>query len=211
MQDFLRVSLSIAACACLLTACSGGDRETEAPSTNGEPTSPPEATSTATPPSSPSPSPAASPEAEEAEESEGNLYRDPEGAFEISFPDDYAKQPRVNGVTFVSADGNFGGEAIYFEEDEQLSDEELKTLFVERYQAAYSDFGSLNTELQPDKSVRIDWRGKNSQGQTIDAVSYIEQHGRRIYILNLYGIDESYDNYLDDANVIVGSYNVNPS
>ncbi|MGC9503010.1 hypothetical protein [Baaleninema sp.] len=209
MQDFLRLSLSIAACACLLTACSGGDGETDA-SANGESEALPELSATASATPTPSPSPAASSQEAQATESDGNLYRDPNGAFSISFPDDYAKQPRVNGLEFLSSDGNFGGEVLYLEESQQLTDEELEELFIDRYKATYNNFGWLNTELQPDKSVRVDWRGQNAQGQDVDAVSYIEQHRSRIYILNLYGIDESYDRYLDDANVIVGSYNVNP-
>ena len=139
---------------------------------------------------------------------EGSTYRHPEGVFEISFPPNYAWRPQANGVRFLAANGEFGGEVIYFEVEESLTTEELGELYRQRAQEVFRQIAWQRSELQPDGSVRLDWRGKNAGGQDLDAIGYIEQHGNRVYILNVYAINESYDIYLDDSRLIVGSYQV---
>jgi len=42
----------------------------------------------------------------------------------------------------------------------------------------------------------------------LDAVSFVEQRGDTIYILNLFGVNKSYQDYNSDAEKIVGSYRV---
>ncbi|KPQ37977.1 MAG: hypothetical protein ACLFM4_01265 [Phormidium sp.] len=145
---------------------------------------------------------------EESLPGEGKTYRHPEGIFKISFPNHYAHQPQANGVSFLSANGEFGGEVTYFEMQETLSIDDLEELYRQRTQAAFREIAWQRSELQPDGSVRLDWRGKNASGQDLDAIGYIEQHGDRIYVLNLYGINEAYDIYLEDSRLIVGSYQV---
>jgi|GEM_PF-2203509 hypothetical protein len=147
-------------------------------------------------------------ETEESLPGEGKTYRHPEGIFEISFPQHYAHQPQANGVSFLSANGEFGGEVTYFEMQETLTIDDLEELYRQRSQAAFREIAWQRSELQPDGSVRLDWRGKNASGQDLDAIGYIEQHGDRIYVLNLYGINEAYDIYLEDSRLIVGSYQV---
>ncbi|MCC5899021.1 MAG: hypothetical protein EA395_00175 [Phormidium sp. GEM2.Bin31] len=153
------------------------------------------------------------PEVEEAESDalpvEGTVYRHPEGLFEISFPPNYAWQPQPNGLSFLSANGKFGGEVIYFEVEDTLTTEALEELYRQRAQEVFREIAWQRSELQPDGSVRLDWRGKNAGGQDLDAIGYIEQHGNRVYILNVYAINESYDIYLEDSRLIVGSYQVN--
>ncbi|WP_159788663.1 hypothetical protein [Sodalinema gerasimenkoae] len=153
------------------------------------------------------------PEVEEESDAlpvEGSSYRHPEGLFEISFPPNYARQPQPNGLSFLSANGEFGGEVIYFEVEETLTTEELDQLYRQRTQEAFREIAWQRSELQPDGSVRLDWRGKNAGGQDLDAIGYIEQHGNRVYVLNVYAINESYDIYLEDSRLIVGSYQVSP-
>ncbi|TAF48612.1 MAG: hypothetical protein EAZ61_15085, partial [Oscillatoriales cyanobacterium] len=62
------------------------------------------------------------------------------------------------------------------------------------------------SEIQPDGSVRLDWRGTTPEGKELDAVSYIEQRNDTVFILNVYGIDRPYDAFLDDSQTIIGSY-----
>ncbi|MBP0006716.1 MAG: hypothetical protein J7642_23865 [Cyanobacteria bacterium SBC] len=202
MKNYRHLFVPLVMSLLLLTACGGGT-DTE-PSENGEAPTPAETT----PPTTPSPSPTPEASTEDDEATAGNTYKAPDDAFEISFPEGYAKQPRANGLTFVSSDSGFGGEVIYFEAEEELSENELEELFKDRYNSALDEVTWQNSELQPDGSVRIDWRGRNVEGEDLDAVSYIEQHGQTIYILNIYGINEAYDVYLEDANIIVGSYKV---
>ncbi len=140
---------------------------------------------------------------------EGSTYRHPQGLFEISFPPNYARQPQANGLSFLSANGQFGGEVIYFEVEETFTTQELEELYRQRTQEAFSRIAWQRSELQPDGSVRLDWRGKNAGGQDLDAIGYIEQHGNRVHILDVYGINQSYDIYLEDSRLIVGSYQVN--
>ncbi|TVR12870.1 MAG: hypothetical protein EA395_05020 [Phormidium sp. GEM2.Bin31] len=153
------------------------------------------------------------PEVDEVESDElpveGSTYRHPQGLFEISFPPNYAQQPQPNGLSFLSANGQFGGEVLYFEVEDRLTTEELEELYRQRTQEVVNRIAWQRSELQPDGSVRLDWRGQNAAGQDLDAIGYIEQHGNRVYILDVYGINQSYDIYLEDSRVIVGGYQVN--
>lgn len=198
----------------ILGACSpvteSGDDETPtaAPEMTGEPTPQPEENSSSDVPSQETEETEETNDTEESIPGEGKTYRHPEGIFEISFPKHYAHQPQANGVSFLSANGEFGGEVTYFERQETLTIDDLEELYRQRTQTAFRDIAWQRSELQPDGSVRLDWRGKNASGQDLDAIGYIEQHGDRIYVLNLYGINESYDLYLEDSRLIVGSYQV---
>lgn len=207
MQSFRSVVLAIAVCAVGLAGCNNDTLDNLTGNGNaGE-------NSTASQPASESSAASGSENSGETESSdanfEGNTYRAPQDAFEISFPDNYAKQPQEQGLTFVSSNGEFGGEVTYFQVDRDYTTKELEDLYKERYNEILDEVAWQISELQPDGSVRIDWRGRNAAGEDLDAIGYIEQHGDRVYILNLYGINEAYDIYLEDSQTIVGSYQVN--
>jgi hypothetical protein len=50
--------------------------------------------------------------------------------------------------------------------------------------------------------------GRDTDGNDLDAISFVEQRGDTIFILNLYGINKAYADYNSDAETIVGSYRV---
>jgi len=137
---------------------------------------------------------------------ETNTYRPRKNQFEVTLPEKYDAQPQKDGVAFLSPDGGFGGEVVFFKEEKPLDAKELEDKLKEIYEGLLGEVSWQFSEIQPDGSVRVDWRGTTPEGRELDAVSYIEQRDNMIFVLNVYGIDKPYDSYLDDSQTIIGSY-----
>jgi hypothetical protein len=135
-----------------------------------------------------------------------NTYRPRNTEFEVTLPSQYDIQPQRDGVAFISSDGGFGGEVVFFEEEEPLDADDLEDALKEIYDELLDGASWQLSEIQPDGSVRLDWRGTTPEGKELDAVSYIEQRNDTVFILNVYGIDRPYDAFLDDSQTIIGSY-----
>jgi hypothetical protein len=137
---------------------------------------------------------------------EDNTYRPRNKEFEVTLPEKYDIQPQRDGVAFVSDDGGFGGEVVFFKEEKPLDAEDLENALKKIYDELLDGASWQLSEIQPDGSVRLDWRGTTPEGKELDAVSYIEQRNDTVFILNVYGIDRPYDAFLDDSQTIIGSY-----
>ncbi len=135
-----------------------------------------------------------------------NTYRPRNLEFEVTLPDEYEIQPQRDGVAFISNDGGFGGEVVFFEEGDPLDADDLEDRLKDIYDELLNGVSWQLSEIQPDGSVRLDWRGTTPEGSELDAVSYIEQRDDVVFILNVYGIDRPYDSFLDDSQTIIGSY-----
>jgi hypothetical protein len=138
-------------------------------------------------------------------------YEEPQGAFAISFPQGYQYEQSEKGVIFRSADEAFRGEVVFGSaQGGKYTSEQLESFLKEAYRnnLKLTEVEWQKTESQPDGSLRIDWVGKDPQGNVLDAESFIEQRGDTIYILTLSGINKPYLDYLTDAQAIVNSYRV---
>ena len=136
-------------------------------------------------------------------------YQEAEGAFQISFPESYLYEKTQTGVIFHSKDQAFRGEVVFGSaQGEKYSNQQLETFLKEAYREnlKLTEVDWQQTEAQPDGSLRIDWVGKDPQGNVLDAESFIEQRGDTIYILTLSGVNKPYQNYSADAQAIVSSY-----
>lgn len=158
-------------------------------------------------------SPAAEPSASPSTEATNlkQTYQEAAGAFKISFPEDYLYEKTDSGVVFHSKDEAFRGEVVFGSaQGSKYSNEELEKFLKEAYKQnlKLTEVDWQQTEEQSDGSLRIDWVGKDPQGNTLDAESFIEQRGDTIYILTLSGINKAYKDYFADAQAIVGSYQV---
>lgn len=183
-----------------VSACSPGEPVSQSTSSPASPTPLPSLPPPPTPLASPSP---ASPVSQ--------TYRDPKGQFEISFPRGYTHKGTGTGVAFVSADQGFAGAVDYGSaEGRQLTSEQLETALKTEYQTRLQEVTWQATKVQPDGSVRIDWVGKDDNNNMLDAVSIVEQRGNTIYVLNLLGVNQPYQNYNQDAEAIVNSYRIQP-
>jgi len=140
---------------------------------------------------------------------ETQLYREKTGRFEIAFPKGFAYQDTGSGVAFASADQGFAG-AVDFgsAQGQQLTPPQLEAALKTEYQNRLKDVSWSRSTLQSDGSLRIDWTGKDEQGNRLDAVSFVEQRGDTIFILNLYGVNQPYQKYQSQAEAIVKSYRV---
>jgi hypothetical protein len=156
-----------------------------------------------------SPSPGASPFPSPSVTAEKQTYQDTKGRFEISFPKGFVYQDTGSGVAFVSADQGFAG-AVDFgsAQGQKLSAEQLEAALKTEYENRLSNVSWQKTERQSDGSIRVDWNGKDKQGNALDAVSFVEQRNDTIFILNLFGVNKPYQNYQQDAETIVTSYKV---
>ena len=203
-----------------IVGCGGGETtdtaETETSTTTEAPADDSTA-STAEPPVDSAPAdsaptdsaqaPQAAPESGTA--ANGATYSEPSGLFEISFPEGYEYQETGSGIVFVSSDQQFGGSVDFGSaQGIQLDDTQLETALKEEYENRLTEVQWQGTEIQPDGSVRIDWIGTDPQGNTLDSVSFVEQRGDNIFILNLHGINAQYANYNTDAQAIVNTYRV---
>lgn len=141
----------------------------------------------------------------------GQTYQEADGAFQISFPEEYLYEKTPTGVIFHSKDQSFRGEVVFGSaQGEKYSNQQLEAFLKEAYKEnlKLSEVNWQQTEAQPDGSLRIDWIGKDPQGNVLDAESFIEQRGDTIYILTLSGINKPYQDYFADAQAIVGSYQI---
>ncbi|MBD2461803.1 hypothetical protein H6G89_12160 [Oscillatoria sp. FACHB-1407] len=179
------------------------------PTTAASPASPaPEASIAASPSPAAEASPEASPEAPAAAET-AETYREKDGLFEISFPEGYTHQDTGSGVAFVSGDQGFGGSVDFGSaQGNQLNNTQLEEALKTEYEKRLEQVTWQGSEEQPDGSVRVDWVGTDQQGNELDAVSFVEQRGDNIFILNLFGINKAYQDYQPDAEAIVSSYRV---
>ncbi|MGB3613046.1 MAG: hypothetical protein WBA10_04570 [Elainellaceae cyanobacterium] len=136
------------------------------------------------------------------------IYRDENEMFVLALPKDYTYESSDRSMTFAAPDGGFGGEVDYAAAEASLTppklEERLKQMLQERFVEVSWEDGSANE--QSDGSLRLDWQGISSDGQQLDALSFIEQHGEVVYILTAHGVDRPYKDYNDDARIIVGSY-----
>lgn len=176
----------------------------------GSPVSSPPVSPEATPVASTAPASAtasASPSASVLKQT----YQEAEGTFAISFPEGYLYEKTETGVIFHSKDEAFRGEVVFGSaQGGKYSNEQLEAFLKEAYKEnlKLTEVDWQQTEKQSDGSLRIDWVGKDPQGNTLDAESFIEQRDDTIYILTLSGINKSYQDYFADAQAIVGSYQV---
>ncbi|MBE9178780.1 hypothetical protein IQ268_09435 [Oculatella sp. LEGE 06141] len=197
MPYFSRLSLLVVS-ALALSAC-GADRETTVSQSAITP-SPSPAVSVPAP--SVSPAPEVTPPATGAQ-----TYQEKNGLFEISFPQGYNYQETGSGIAFVSGDQGFGGSIDYGPaQGTQLTSDQLEEALKAEYQRRLQQIDWQASSVQPDGSVRVDWTGKDGDGNDLDAISFVEQRGDTIFILNLFGINKSYQTYNSDAEAIVNSY-----
>ncbi len=153
--------------------------------------------------------PAQPTEPQAAAPTDGVTYSEPSGLFEISFPEGYDYQETGSGIVFISSDQQFGGSIDFGSaQGNQLDNSQLETALKEEYENRLTEVQWQGTESQPDGSVRIDWIGTDPQGNRLDSVSFVEQHGDNIFILNLHGINTQYANYNTEAQAIVNTYQV---
>ncbi|MGF1537228.1 MAG: hypothetical protein ACFB4J_12205 [Elainellaceae cyanobacterium] len=149
------------------------------------------------------------PEATSAELPENvQIYRDEDGMFALALPEAYKHESGDRGMTFTSPDGGFGGEISYALIPEPLTPQQLEARLKQSLQESFVDVSweKDSAEKQSDGSLRQSWRGVNSEGQQLDALSFIEQHSGAVYTLTAYGIGRPYGDYNKDAQIIAGSY-----
>lgn len=210
MKNSIRFALLVTA-ALTLAACG---RTNVAESTAPAASAPAESPTTAASPPAPVPLPngeaSPSPQASApANTGGGQTYRQAQGLFEISFPTGYTFRETNSTLTFASGDGGFGGVVEYGSaEGKRLTTQQLEDALKQGYEDRLEEVSWQASQLQPDGSVRVDWIGRDKEGRDLDAISFIEQRGDTIFILNLFGVDKPYNDYNDDAEAIVGTYRV---
>ncbi len=158
--------------------------------------------------------PAALPEASPSASSStasatGQSYREKNGLFEIAFPEGYTYEETGSGIAFVSKDQGFGGSVDFASsQGTKLSNDQLAQALKKEYENRLKNVQWQDTKPQPDGSIRVDWVGKDASGNQLDAVSFVEQHGDNVFILNLFGLNKSYQSYNSDAEKIVSTYHM---
>ncbi len=136
------------------------------------------------------------------------IYQDPNGWFALALPKGYDTEATEQGLTFRSPDQGFGGTIRYLTQQEQnLEPAELESVLKEEL-AGQLDKVSWQQSAQPqaDESLRLDWTGLDPEGNALDAVSFIEQHGTTLFLMTAHGINQPYLNYNSDARIIAGTY-----
>lgn len=137
------------------------------------------------------------------------IYQDENRMFALALPAGYTYEAIANGMTFVSADGGFGGIIQYENQDseESLSQGDLEARLAQMIESRFSNVEwQSDTQEQSDGSLRMDWKGTNDAGAQLDGLSFIEQHGATTFVLTAYGIDRPYNDYNSDAQIIAGTY-----
>jgi hypothetical protein len=205
------LSLLVLVTALTVTGC-GGNQTTNKPPLD-QPTSPAASPSTAPPPPfalSPSASsPTASSPTASSPAASGQIYRQSEGLFEISLPQGFTYQETGSGIAFASADEGFGGSIDYGSaEGNRLTTKQLEDALKQEYESRLSQVSWQDSQIQPDGSIRVDWVGRDKDNNDLDSISFVEQRGDRIFILNLFGINKPYNDYNSAAQAIVSSYKV---
>jgi hypothetical protein len=202
MKSAFRLASLFLLSALTLSACKQGA------STANNPTADKPNSETAALPASPSPAVAsASPTPTTA--AGDQAYKGKNDLFEISFPKGYTYQETSSGVAFVSKDQGFGGSVDFGSaQGNKLTKDQLESALKSEYEHRLKNVKWQQSSMQPDGSIRVDWLGKDPDGNALDAVSFVEQHGDTIFILNLFGVNKSYQTYNTDAESIVKSYRV---
>ncbi|NJR65254.1 MAG: hypothetical protein HC772_07930 [Leptolyngbyaceae cyanobacterium CRU_2_3] len=183
MKNAIRFASLVLISALALSACGKGTSTDSATQTTNQP-APGVSASSASPSSlveSASPSPAASIAGEKT-------YKEKNGLFEIGFPEGYTYEETGSGIAFVSGDQGFGGSIDFGSaQGNKLNNDQLEKALKDEYEKRLKDLKWQDTKPQPDGSIRVDWTGKDPQGNNLDSVSFVEQRGDNIYILNLFG------------------------
>jgi hypothetical protein len=136
-------------------------------------------------------------------------YREPSGLFEISFPSGYTFEETGSGVAFTSEDGGFAGSIDFGSANGQtFTVEQLEASLKSEYEQRLDQVTWQASSMQPDGSLRIDWVGRDSDGNVLDAISFVEQRGDTIFIMDLFGVNTEYQNYNEDAQAIVSTYRI---
>ncbi|HIK33478.1 MAG TPA: hypothetical protein IGS31_19325 [Oscillatoriales cyanobacterium M4454_W2019_049] len=141
-------------------------------------------------------------------QADGKTYKEPNGAFQISFPKGYEYRSTGSGIKFNSADKKFKGFVDFAKTENSLDAEKLEGALREYLDGVLKDVKWQNSSLENSDRIRVDWTGKSAEGEKLDAISYIEQKNNTIYILSLYGVNEAFDTYRIEAEAIVRSYKV---
>lgn len=136
------------------------------------------------------------------------IYQDPNGWFALALPKGYEFEPTDQGLTFQSPDQGFGGTIRYLTEQEQDLDQAQLESILKQDLSSQMDEVSWQRSAQPqaDGSLRLDWTGLDADGNKLDAVSFIEQHGSTLFLMTAHGINQPYLNYNNDARIIAGTY-----
>lgn len=114
-------------------------------------------------------------------------------------------------MAFVSKDQGFAGSVDFGSaEGKQFTTQQLEAALKTEFTNRLQEVNWQAAQVQPDGSLRLDWTGKDKNGDALDAVSMVEQRGNTIYVLNLFGINKPYQNYNTDAEAIVNSYQIKP-
>jgi hypothetical protein len=172
----------------------------------------PEAPSAPSPAASPSPVAIPTPTPTASPDPKQQVYREKSGLFAISLPKGYTHKATASGVAFVSSDQGFAGAVDYGSaEGKQLNTQQLEASLKAAFTERLKQVNWQTSQVQPDGSLRLDWTGKDKNGDALDAVSIVEQRGNYIFVLNLFGINKPYQNYNSDAETIVNSYQIQPS
>jgi|GEM_PF-3128055 hypothetical protein len=212
MKNRFRVSLLVLTATLSLAACGRNNVASNptAPAPSASAPAPSASADAPVPiPSASSPAPASPQASAPANSGGGQTYRHGQGLFEITFPQGYTYQETDSGITFASGDGGFGGVVDYGSaQGSDLTTKQLEDALKQEYESRLDQVSWQDTQIQPDGSVRVDWIGRDKEGRDLDAISFIEQRGDTIFILNLFGVDKSYNDYNSDAEAIVGSYRV---
>lgn len=136
------------------------------------------------------------------------VYQDDSGMFALALPEGYVYEKTEQGLSFTSDDGGFAGEIVYQTTNTPSSklfdlEQRLKDIIEPKFEDI--DW-QRSGQRQPDGSVRLAWQARNEAGQEVDALSFIETHGENTFALMLYSVDKVYNDYSDDARIIVGTY-----
>jgi hypothetical protein len=200
MKHALRFASLLLVSALALSACGKGSNTATTTKPALDTAAAPSASASAAPEASPSSSPSAA-------AASGQSYREKNGLFEIAFPEGYTYEETGSGIAFVSKDQGFGGSVDFASsQGTKLSNDQLAQALKKEYENRLKNVKWQDTKPQPDGSIRVDWVGKDSSGNELDAVSFVEQHGDNVFILNLFGLNKSYQDYNSDAEKIVSTY-----
>jgi hypothetical protein len=202
MNKLFSVTSLVLASVLTLSACTN---QTASQSPSPAASSPAPEASATSPSSSPNPEASAS----TSPTALAQTYKEKSGLFEISFPEGYKYQETGSGIAFVSTDEGFGGSVDFGSaQGGRLNTSQLEESLKSEYEKRLEQVAWQGSEIQPDGSVRVDWIGRDKEGNDLDAVSFVEQRGDNVFILNLFGVNKPYQDYGSDAEAIVGSYRV---
>jgi len=136
-------------------------------------------------------------------------YVHPSGAFSFSVPEGWELLTENETVaTFGSEDSLVG---VEFFNAETVFDEATMQNFINQYLDSFivaDEYEGLNQEVQPDDSIYVTVASQSSEGETIDADFFFEQHDTIVYIL--YFSTFAYEEMNPTWNEIIASYTIDP-